>query len=104
MNVRICAGLIGIVAILFSSACSSLGNDLHQSKQKRTVGQRVERFATSLTRTMTDVASDVLPIVSATTNEMVREVKSDLPKITEEVSRQLRQTSSSLLRPNEATR
>ena len=72
---------VGIAAILFASACTSLDNGVQQSKQKTTVGQRVERFAKSLTQTATDVTSDVLPILTATTNEIVHEVKSDLPKV-----------------------
>jgi hypothetical protein len=102
MNVRICVGLVGIIAIVFFSACTSLDNGLQQPKQKRTVGQRVERFAKSLTHTMTDAANDLLPIVSATSHEIVREVKSDLPKVTEELSAQLSRTASFLRSPSEA--
>ena len=94
MNVRICVGFFGIFALLFSSACTSLDNSMRQSSQKRTAGQRAERFAKSLTNTMTNAASDVLPIFSATLNELVREAKSDLPKITEELRTQLNRSAS----------
>lgn len=89
MQVRIYVGLVGLVAIVFSSACTSLGKGVQQSKQKTTVGQRVERFAKSLTQTVTDVASDVLPILGATTKEVVDEIKSDLPKVAEELGSQM---------------
>jgi NADH:ubiquinone oxidoreductase subunit 6 (subunit J) len=86
MQVRI---YVGLVAILFSSACTSLDKGVQQSKQKTTVGQRVERFAKSLTQTVTDVAGDVLPILGATTKEVVDEIKSDLPKMAEELNSQM---------------
>lgn len=95
MNLRICVGLVGIFAILFSPACTSLGKGVQQPRQKTTVGQRVERFAKSLTQTVTDVTSDVLPILTATTNEVVDEIKSDLPKVTEELSSQMSHIISS---------
>jgi hypothetical protein len=101
MNVRISVRLAGIFVILFSSACTSLDNGLQQSREKRTVGQRVERFAKSMTHTLTNAASDVLPIFSATTNEIVHELKSDLPKVTEELSTQLSRTASFLRSPSE---
>lgn len=91
MNLGVC---VGIAAILFASACTSLDKGVQQSKQKTTVGQRVERFAKSLTRTVTDVTSDVLPILTATTNEIVHEVKSDLPKVAEELGSQMRRITS----------
>jgi hypothetical protein len=89
MQVRICVGLVGLVAIVFSSACTSLDKGVQQSKQKTTVGQRVERFAKSLTGTVTDLASDVLPILGATTKEVGDEIKSDLPKVAEELGSQM---------------
>ena len=94
MILRICIGLFGIFALLFSSACTSLDNSTRQSSQKRTAGQRAERFAKSVTHTVTDAASDVLPIFSAAFNEIVREAKSDLPKVTEEVSTQVNRVVS----------
>jgi hypothetical protein len=94
MNLRMCVGLVGIFAISFSPACTSLGKGVQQPRQKTTVGQRVERFAKSLTQTVTDVTSDVLPILMATTNEVVHEVKSDLPKVIEELSSQMSPTNS----------
>lgn len=94
MIVRTCIGLLGIFALLFSSACTTVDNSARQSSQKRTFGQRAERLAKSVTNTMTDATSDVLPILSVTLNEIVREAKSDLPKITEELRTQLNRTSS----------
>ncbi len=95
MIVRICVGLFGIFVLLFSSACTSLDNSARQSNRKPTAGERAERFAKSLTNTMTDAASDVLPIFSATLNELAHEAKSDLPKFTEELRAQLNRTASS---------
>ncbi|HVG01402.1 MAG TPA: hypothetical protein VM842_00860 [Nitrospira sp.] len=98
MNLQISIAIVGIFAVSLSSACASLDNGSQQPKQKQTALQRVERFTTSLTRTLTDAANDVLPIVAATSNELVREVKSDLPKVTEELSREVSRTFS-FLRP-----
>ena len=89
MNLRIYVGLIGLVSLLFSSACTSLDKGVQQSRQKSTVSQRVERFAKSVTQTVTDAASDVLPILTAATHEVVDEIKSDLPKATEELRHQM---------------
>lgn len=94
MNLRICISLAGIFAILSASACTSLDKGVQQSKQKTTVGQRVERFTKSLTKTVSDVTSDVLPILTATTNEIVHEVKSDLPKVADELGSQMRRITS----------
>ena len=93
MIARISVGLLGIFALLFSFACTTLENSTRQSGQKRTIGQRAERFVKSVTHTMTEAASDVLPIFSATLNETVQEMKSDLPKVTEELGRELSRTA-----------
>ena len=93
MIVRSSVGLLGIFALLVSSACTTLENSTRQSSQKRTVGQRAERFVKSVTHTMTEAASDVLPIFAATFNETVQEMKSDLPKVTEELSKELSRTA-----------
>ena len=93
MIVRISVGLLSIFALLVSSACTTLENSTRQSSQRRTVGQRAERFVKSVTHTMTEAASDVLPIFAATVDEIVSEVKSDLPKVTEELSKELSRTA-----------
>ena len=94
MNLRICAALIGLYAVVFASACTSLDKGLQPSRQKSTAGQRVERFTKFLTQTVTDTASDVLPILTAATNELVQDVKSDLPAMTDEVRSQMSQILS----------
>jgi hypothetical protein len=88
-------GLVGSLTILFSSACASLDNGAQQPRQRSTAGQRVERFAKSMTKTVADLTSDVLPILTAATHEAVDEIKSDLPKVTEELNGQMSHIISS---------
>ena len=102
MELRISVRIMSILAILLSSGCASLDKGVQQPQQKRTATQRIDRFATSLTHTVADAARDVLPIVAATSDELVREVKSDAPKVMEEFRNEVSRTFS-FLRPRAET-
>jgi ElaB/YqjD/DUF883 family membrane-anchored ribosome-binding protein len=104
MDLQSSVRIMSILAILLSSACASLDKGVQQPQQKRTATQRMERFAASLTHTVADAARDVLPIVAAPSDELVREVKSDAPKVMEEVRNEVSRTFSFLHPRPEAAR
>jgi hypothetical protein len=80
------------LAMLMLASCSTMSRN--GSDSNNNAGNRIERVSRFLTKTVINVTDDMLPFVAATTGEVIDELKSDLPKVTDEVSSQMRHITS----------
>ncbi len=92
MRLLLCAGLS---AVLFSSSsCIAVNNQVKRPDQNSNAVRRIKSFTKSMTKTATEVSSDVLPILTAVGNELLVEAKSELPKVAGELQSQMTHLSS----------
>ena len=90
MRLLMCALL---TATLFSSSCMAVGATAKRSDDNGKTA-RIGAFTKRITRTVSEVSADVLPIVGAVGKELLHEAKSDLPRVTEELGSQVAHLSS----------
>lgn len=74
----------------------ALGSTAKRSDDDANPVGRIEALTKNITRTMSEVSADVLPILGAMGQEVLLEAKSDAPKVAEELRSQA--THLSLLR------
>jgi hypothetical protein len=71
------------------SSCVSLSHETKASDQKSSRVGRVQAFAKHVTNTVSEVSTDVLPIVGAVGREVILESKSDVPNVAQELGHQV---------------
>lgn len=91
MRLLLCAVL---TATLFPSSCMALGSTAKRSDDDANPVGRIEALTKNITRTMSEVSADVLPILGAMGQEVLLEAKSDAPKVAEELRSQATHLSS----------
>lgn len=77
--------------ILMNSPCLASGEE---SKDRHAAASstltQVDKLAHQVTRTLSEFATDVLPVMKAVGEETAREARADLPKIGAELKNQLK--------------
>jgi hypothetical protein len=81
-----------LALLMLVSSCSTGGQKASTSQND--FGTRIERASRFLTHTVINATDDLLPLVTATTGEVMSEIKSDLPSIADELRRQMRHVTS----------
>ncbi|MGC3975684.1 MAG: hypothetical protein QM771_15080 [Nitrospira sp.] len=81
-----------LVLLMLVSSCSTGGQKVSTSRND--LGTRIERASRFLTRTVINATNDLLPLVRETTGEIMGEIKTDLPKVADELGRQMRHVTS----------
>lgn len=91
-----------LMALLFCSACVSMDNGTKRSDQKSSGIGRFVSFTKRVTKTVSEISADMLPIVGAVGKEAFLEAKSDVPKVAEEIGSQVTHFSS-LRKPRQSS-
>jgi hypothetical protein len=66
-----------------------LGSEAKRSDQKSSRVGRLQAFTKQITKSISEVSADVLPIVGAVGKEVFLEAKSDAPKAAQELGSQV---------------
>jgi hypothetical protein len=90
MRLLMCAVL---TATLFSASCIAVGATAKRADDKGKTA-RIAAFTKRITKTVSEVSADVLPIAGAVGKEVLHEAKSDLPRVTEELGSQVTHLTS----------
>jgi hypothetical protein len=78
-----------VSAAILSASCSTVNKETPQSIGRKTTGARIAAFTKHVSSTVADMASDTLPIVTAASNELLLETKSDLRQASQEFRSQM---------------
>ena len=87
MRSFICAGLGTFVCC--SASCVAFDNNATSPDQTNDRVGRTAALIEHMNTTMTELAADVTPIAAALRGEILREAKSDMPSIAEELQSQV---------------
>lgn len=79
----------GLSAMLFCSSCMAFEQKKEVPPAKATSLMRIESFATKLSTVLMDIPRDVLPVVKGMGEEVSADLRSDWPKIREELGSQV---------------